>query len=274
MSLDYFSVLIDEDWDRETELPDRSNYGLDLFFRVIAGVVLAWFQLRGAPYLLLIFAQAFDLAGLAFSHDSISGCTRRVARWRDGLDAGRFRSWVSAHPVHGVGAPWPPPLQTEEKLTPEDDKRLEIDFLMIQSQREMFWNAQAAVRDSAGRGSNTFFTSLIILNGGAITALVSALGAETFIASASSGEASFYDWMFRLFTISLCATLMSVASGRLSDDATLRALQFKADTHPPEIVFDQGHLVFHKVFQAASYGLAIVALIAFTTALVSIAMAV
>lgn len=159
-------------------------------------------------------------------------------------------------------------------MTPEDDKRLEFDFQMNQSQREMFWNVQAAVRDSAGRGSSTFFTSLIILNGGAITALVSALGAETFTASPGSDEAPFYDWMFRLFVISLCATLISVASGRLSDDATLRALQFKADTYPLEIEFDQEHLFIHKVFQAVSYGLAIIALTAFITALASIAMAV
>lgn len=142
---------------------------------------------------------------------------------------------------------------------------------------EVYWRSITAAQDSGLRNYHALATSLVIINGGALIAIIGAVGIDALQPLVGpwqvrdAGLPYPLDWVARLFALSMISTLLGMLIGRLADDRLMNSYRLNTTSYPASIEVDQKARAKHKLLFRISYGMAMLAVIALTVAFIWLA---
>ncbi len=137
---------------------------------------------------------------------------------------------------------------------------------------ENYWRLITLGAESAAKLYGLLATSLVLINGGALTAIVSIV-TPTIVTEAIAGGARLplsVTIIACLFAGSLGCTLAGIAFGRLADDAGIRMYKRKAKRYPFRVYLDERTSTQHSICNATAYILTVLALLLHLAALTTL----
>lgn len=135
---------------------------------------------------------------------------------------------------------------------------------------DTYWRAIGHSADSGNRIYNILATSLVLLNGGALTVIVTAVGVTPVTAAISGVESlpTTLSWLVKLHSASLIFTILGLVAGRFAIDAAANAVGLNKDAWPIQTYLKEREDQVRQGWNKAAYTCTLLAVATFVIGLI------